>query len=126
MSEPHDEPVFAQAWQARAFALALKLTERGHFTQGEWTRALAGQLRRVAELGEPDDGSHYYDHVLAALEALVIEKSLATRASLDTRKEEWRDAHIRTPHGRPVVLEARRRAAMDGAGRTHARRSTHG
>ncbi|HEY6925686.1 MAG TPA: nitrile hydratase accessory protein [Steroidobacteraceae bacterium] len=105
MSQPHDEPVFAEAWQARAFALALKLAEGGHFTQSEWTTALARQLRDVVERGEADDGSHYYDHWLAALEALVIEKAMTTRASLDTRREEWRDAYLRTPHGKPVELK---------------------
>lgn len=104
MSQSHDEPVFAEAWQARAFALALKLSERGHFTQNEWTVALARQLRSVSDLGEPDDGSHYYAQWLAALEALVIEKAMTSRASLDIRKEEWRDAYLRTPHGKPVEL----------------------
>ena len=94
MSQP-DEPVFAEAWQARTFALMLKLSERGHFTRSEWTLALARQLR---------DDSHYYEHCLAALETLVIEKAMTTRASLDVRKEEWRDAYLRTPHGKPVEL----------------------
>jgi len=105
LSQHRDEPVFAEAWQARAFALALKLSERGHFTQNEWTMALARQLRLVADLGEPDDGSHYYDHLVAALEALIIDKAMATRASLDSRKEEWRDAYLQTPHGQPVELK---------------------
>jgi nitrile hydratase accessory protein len=113
LSQHHDEPVFAEAWQARAFALALKLSERGHFTQSEWTMALARQLRHVADLGEPDDGSHYYEHWLAALEALLIEKEMTSRASLATRKEEWREAYLRTPHGKPVELRAETRAAMD-------------
>ena len=113
MTQHHDEPVFAQAWQARAFALALKLSERGHFTQIEWTMALARQLRNVADRGEPDDGLHYYEHWLAALEALVIEKAMATRTSLDIRKEEWRDAYFRTPHGKPVELQAKSRSAID-------------
>ena len=113
MSQPHDEPVFAQAWQARAFALALKLSERGHFTQSEWSTALARQLRNVADRGEPDDGSHYYEHWLAALEALVIEKAMTTKASLDTRKEEWRDAYLRTPHGKPVELQAKSLTGTD-------------
>jgi nitrile hydratase accessory protein len=104
VSEPDDEPVFAEAWQARAFALALKLSERGHFTRGEWAMALAREIRSVTDRGEPDDGSHYYHRWLAALEALVIEKAIATQASLDARKEEWRDAYLRTPHGRAVEL----------------------
>jgi len=29
-------PVFAEPWQAQAFALAVKLSEQGHFTWKEW------------------------------------------------------------------------------------------
>ncbi len=47
---------------------------------------------RVAERGETDDGSHYYDHWLAALEALAIGEAMTTKASPDARKAEWRDA----------------------------------
>jgi nitrile hydratase accessory protein len=89
LSRPDDGPVFAEPWQARAFALALKLTERGHFTQTEWTMALAREIRRVVERGESDDGSHYYDHWLAALETLAIDKGLISRASLEARKQDW-------------------------------------
>src|SRR5215470_3865218 len=55
---------FAEPWQAQAFALAVKLSEEGHFTWKEWTTALADELRAAAERGEADDGSHYYDHWL--------------------------------------------------------------
>jgi nitrile hydratase accessory protein len=96
--------VFAEPWQARAFALALELTERGHFTQSEWTLALARELRHVTIHGEFDDGSRYYNHWLAALEALVVEKGLTNTSALTSRKEAWRKAHHRTPHGKPVEL----------------------
>ena len=76
VSSPTD-PVFAEPWQARAFALALKLSEQGHFTWDEWTAALARELKAVADRGEPDDGSRYYHHWLAALETLVIKKGLS-------------------------------------------------
>ena len=33
-------PVFAEPWQAQAFALAVKLSEPGHFTWKEWAAAL--------------------------------------------------------------------------------------
>jgi hypothetical protein len=44
---PRDEggPVFAEPWQAQAFALAVKLSEQGHFTWKEWAAALAEELR---------------------------------------------------------------------------------
>jgi nitrile hydratase accessory protein len=97
-------PVFAEPWQAQAFALAVRLSAQGHFTWKEWAAALAEELKSAADRGEPDDGSHYYEHWLAALERLVTSKRLADDTELLTRKEEWADAYRHTPHGKPVVL----------------------
>jgi nitrile hydratase accessory protein len=97
-------PVFAEPWQAQAFALAVKLSEQGHFTWKEWAGALADELRAAADRGEPDDGSHYYHHWLAALERLVTAKGLTDRAALARRKEAWAEAYRHTPHGKPVEL----------------------
>ncbi len=99
------EPVFAEPWQARAFALALKLSERGHFSQREWTAALAGELQQASACDHPDDGSHYYEHWLTALERLAVRKGLTDDAALEERREAWRDAYHRTPHGKPVTLD---------------------
>src|SRR5205814_4933561 len=79
-------PVFAEPWQAQAFALAIKLSEQGHFTWKEWAAALADELKAAADRGESDDGSHYYDHWLAALERLVAAKGLTDSAALLERK----------------------------------------
>jgi nitrile hydratase accessory protein len=104
---PRDEggPVFAEPWQAQAFALAVKLSELGHFTWNEWAATLADELKADAARGEPDDGSRYYDCWLAALERLVVAKELSDPATLLARKEAWADAFRHTPHGRPVELE---------------------
>jgi len=98
---PRDEagPVFAEPWQAQAFALAVKLSELGYFTWKEWAAALAAEIKT-----EPDDGSRYYHHWLAALERLVKEKGLTDSAALAERKEAWADAYRHTPHGKPVEL----------------------
>jgi nitrile hydratase accessory protein len=103
---PRDEggPVFAEPWQAQAFALAVKLSEQGHFTWKEWAAALAAELKSAAARGEPDDGSHYYEHWLAALERLVAAKGLSSTAALLARKEAWANAYRHTPHGKPVEL----------------------
>jgi len=100
------EPVFAEPWQAQAFALAVKLSEEGHFTWKEWAAALADELKAAASRGEPDDGSRYYHHWLAALEHLVTAKGLADPAALLARKEAWAEGYRRTPHGKPVELDA--------------------
>ena len=107
---PRDEagPVFAEPWQAQAFALAVKLSEAGHFTWKEWAQALGAELKRAEDVGEPDDGRQYYRHWLAALERLAAEKGLADRASLLARKEAWAEAYRLTPHGKPVELKVAR------------------
>jgi nitrile hydratase accessory protein len=99
-------PVFAEPWQAQAFALAVRLNAQGHFTWKEWAAALAAELKAAADRGEPDDGSQYYHHWLAALERLVIAKELTGGADLLARKEAWADAYRHTPHGKPVELAA--------------------
>ena len=106
---PRDEggPVFAEPWQAQAFALAVKLSEQGHFTWREWAATLAEELKAASDRGEPDDGSHYYEHWLAALERLVEAKQLASPSDLLRRKDEWADAYRHTPHGKPVELRRR-------------------
>ncbi len=85
-SDESDTPVFAEPWQARAFALTLKLSEQGHFTWSEWTTALARELKAVADRGEIDDGSRYYNRWLKALETLVVTKGLADTVTLIERK----------------------------------------
>jgi nitrile hydratase accessory protein len=99
-------PVFAEPWQAQAFALAVKLSEQGHFTWKEWSAALADELQAAANRGEPDDGGRYYDHWLTALERLVAARGLADPAALLARKEAWAEAYRHTPHGKPVELAA--------------------
>ena len=97
-------PVFAEPWQAHAFALAVKLSEQGHFTWKEWAAALADELKAAAKRGEPDDGTHYYEHWLAALERLVVDKGLSNWEAMRERKEAWTEAYVHTPHGKPVEL----------------------
>ena len=100
--------MFAEPWQAQAFALAVKLSEAGYFTWKEWAAALAAELKAAADRGEPDDGSRYYEHWLATLERLVTTRGLTDHATLAERKEAWADAYRHTPHGKPVELRIKR------------------
>jgi nitrile hydratase accessory protein len=103
---PRDEegPLFAEPWQAQAFALAVKLSEQGHFTWKEWATVLADELKTAADRGEPDDGSRSYEYWLGALERLVTAKGLSNPVALLERKAAWADAYRHTPHGKPVEL----------------------
>jgi nitrile hydratase accessory protein len=104
---PRDDggPIFAEPWQAQAFALAVRLSAQGHFTWKEWAATLADELKADASRGEPDDGSRYYHCWLAALESLVVSKRLSDAVALSAQKEAWAEAYRRTPHGKPIELE---------------------
>ncbi len=88
---------FEEPWQARAFAMTVRLHEAGHFTWPVWSEHLGRALR-----AEP--GRSYWESWLAALEELAAGSGLAGAAELDDRQEAWRRAHAETPHGQPVHL----------------------
>ena len=96
--------MFAEPWQAQAFALAVKLSEAGHFTWKEWAAALADELKAAEARGEPDDGSHYYEHWLATLERLAMAKGL-TDAHASLRSLSARSS------AKPLAITSRSRVA---------------
>lgn len=106
---PRDDagPVFKAPWEAQAFAMMLSLHTAGTFTWQEWAAALAAELAAAAAHGKPDDGSHYYEHWLAALEKLIVEKKIVTQQGLEQRVNDWDAAARATPHGQPVELNRR-------------------
>ena len=97
-------PVFAEPWQAQAFALAVQLNKAGCFTWKEWANELATVLREAASRESQSDGSHYYYHWLLALERLCLSKGLTNALALNERRMAWAAAYRRTLHGRPVEL----------------------
>ena len=99
-----DGPVFREPWEAHAFALAVRLHERGVFTWPEWAAALSAEIRTDREQGGTDDGSRYYALWLAALERLASAKGLVSLNELQVRKDEWDAAARATPHGKPIEL----------------------
>lgn len=101
-----DGPIFSAPWEAQAFAMTLRLHEKGLFTWSEWAQALSGAIRRAQEAGDPDDGSTYYAHWLAALEDIVAEKGVVSDAhELEERRAAFDRAARATPHGEPILLE---------------------
>jgi nitrile hydratase accessory protein len=104
MAADDNEPGFCEAWQAQAFALANALIDKGVFTADEWAETLGEEIKRAQAAGDPDTGETYYNHWLAALERLCAEKGLTQADEIGTRAEEWRDAYLATPHGKPVSL----------------------
>ena len=88
--------VFTEPWQAQAFAMVVKLHERGLFTWKEWSDALAAEIRET--------GGEYYENWLAALEKLIELKRLVSREEREARIDEWDRAARAAPHGQPIDL----------------------
>jgi nitrile hydratase accessory protein len=105
---PRDEdgPVFHAPWQAGAFALAVRLSVEGHFTWKEWTDIFSVEIRKAQEQGDPDLGNTYYEHWVNALGRLCQERHLVDQDDMRQRTEEWRQAYLNTPHGKPIELSA--------------------
>lgn len=74
------EHVFSAPWEARAFAIALKLSESGLFTWDEFRDRLIAEVRasdRIRARDGTSDRGEYYEHFLRALERLLAEKGIA-------------------------------------------------
>lgn len=100
-----EAPVFAEPWQAQAFAMALTLQQRGVFTWSDWATLLGEEIKKARAEGDPDDGSTYYRHWLATLERIVAQKGIASPELLDRYADAWDHAADRTPHGEAIELK---------------------
>lgn len=70
-----DDPEFEAPWQARAFGLAVVLTEQGHITWNDF------QHRFVTRLDDQDGDiseDAYYRHWIEALEETVADNMVST------------------------------------------------
>lgn len=97
-------PAFAEAWQARAFAVAVLASKQGCFTWSEWTHALGRELQRESDVAAPTSAGRYFDYWLSALQSLLVGKGVIGQGELLARREAWEDAYRRTPHGAAVRL----------------------
>jgi nitrile hydratase accessory protein len=83
------ELVFDEPWQSRAFGMAVGLHQQGLFHWDEFRDRL---IEAVATLpgGDPSasPAAVYYRQWLAALEKLLVDKSLLAKAELDGRVDE--------------------------------------
>ena len=102
-------PIFAAPWQARVFAVVVRLCEDGRY---DWS---AFQQRLIAEIAEADaagDGeTGYWDHWLAACEALLAARGMADAGDLAARK-----AHI-AAHRPPPTRAVANPVAIDRGSR---------
>ncbi|MDP7342762.1 MAG: nitrile hydratase accessory protein [Alphaproteobacteria bacterium] len=105
-----DGPLFAEPWQAQAFAMAVRLSAEGHFSWPEWVKYLSAEIAAAKNDPQGDQVGDvldiYYRQWQAALEKLVADKGLASPDEMAGRKKKWRRAYLNTPHGKPIKLSA--------------------
>lgn len=90
------ELVFEHPWETRAFGLAADLVAGGHFDWSDVQHALIRQIGRWEADESPERRPwSYYEHWLAALEALVAGRELLDGAALEERAH----SYAARPHG---------------------------
>ncbi|MFN0264717.1 nitrile hydratase accessory protein [Tepidamorphus sp. 3E244] len=92
-----DGPVFAEPWEAKAFALAVTCHERGLFDWPTWAQTLGATIKAQPDLP-------YYRQWLAALETLLAETGTIGVDERLERIDAWDRAARATPHGEPIEL----------------------
>jgi nitrile hydratase accessory protein len=77
-----DDVSFAEPWEAKAFAIVLKLSAAGHFSWAEWVDCFQ-EVRAATEAAENGEGAPtYYEQWLAAAEKILILKGLTSHDQL--------------------------------------------
>lgn len=95
---------FDEPWQADLFALTVALSEAGHFSWADWTRAFGATLKAHGQDRPLDGGQDYYLAWLDTLERQLAASGQAGRDEVQRATAAWRQAYLTTPHGHPVRL----------------------
>jgi nitrile hydratase accessory protein len=86
-----DEAVFAEPWEARAFALAVTLSGGERFSWDEFRDLLIGEIAAGDAAASADPAqvmggaSGYYERWLAALERVLCAKAMLSAEEIDRR-----------------------------------------
>jgi nitrile hydratase accessory protein len=74
---------FAEPWEAKAFAIIVKLAQAGYFTWPEWVECFSREVAAATAV-EAAGGSPktYYEQWLNAAETLLVDKGVTSREQL--------------------------------------------
>jgi nitrile hydratase accessory protein len=80
------EAVFSEPWEARAFAVAVALSEAGQFQWAEFQQSLIEEIGAAEKTGRTTSGgADYYRYWLGALTRLLNAKGIVGGAELEAR-----------------------------------------
>jgi nitrile hydratase accessory protein len=105
LTDTDGDPVFDEAWQAQALAMADNLVKSGLFGANDWSNALGQSLKESADRADVDSQQTYYLCVLKTLENLIADHSEIDATLMVSKRQDWQQAYLRTPHGQPVTLD---------------------
>jgi nitrile hydratase accessory protein len=80
LADTDGDPVFDEAWQAQALAMADNLVKSGLFSANDWTDALGQSLKESADRADVDTQQTYYLCVLKTLEKLMANRLPLTKS----------------------------------------------
>jgi nitrile hydratase accessory protein len=84
---PDNDVRFNEPWEAKVFAIIVRLTQDGHFEWSEWvecfSREVAAETAVEASGGVPRP---YYEQWLDAAEKLLISKGVTNKEQLRARR----------------------------------------
>jgi nitrile hydratase accessory protein len=86
-----NEVTFSAPWEARAFAMAVRLSESGVCTWDEFRRHLIAEIAKADKVkahGWVEAGDGYYTYFLSALENLLREKNIVEASALEIKMRE--------------------------------------
>ena len=81
------ELIFSEPWEGRVFGMAITLHGEGTYPWEEFRDRLIAVVNSTDH--KPDPAPDYYEHWLAALEQLLLDKGIMTREEFECRKAEF-------------------------------------
>lgn len=99
-----DGPVFDKPWQSEAFALVVSMHKAGLFKWKDWAETFTAEIDASPALPGESVNDTYYRQWVSALEKMVASLGLVTGGDVNSRAQEWKQAHLNTPHGHPILL----------------------
>jgi nitrile hydratase accessory protein len=80
--------VFHAPWEARAFAIALSLCQRGNYDWEDFRRLLIAEISDADHAHSPDD---YYRQFVRALEKLLTAKTIVRIDEVERQMQQLRN-----------------------------------
>ena len=107
-NKTEDQIVFQNPWHSQLFAITVQLSEKGNFSWKEFVEVFGESLKKQRSLSNNLDGSNnYFSCWLDALEKILNIKKISNQKTLMLLKDDWTQAYLSTPHGKPVNIKNR-------------------